>query len=75
MTDAAEVASMKDVTDLHRPADGRADAAADRAAAAAGVLVREISDSTSCATVYRLYDGSGGPTRTTRRSRPSCCAR
>jgi predicted GNAT superfamily acetyltransferase len=62
MTNADDVASMKRVTDLHRPPAGvqsSADAAvqaADAAAAAAGVRIRQISELDGLRAVYRLYD-------------------
>jgi predicted GNAT superfamily acetyltransferase len=61
MTDTAPVANIRSVTDLHLPGDATPDAAADRAAAAAGVRVREVSLLEDLREVYRLYDGIWRP--------------
>jgi len=62
MTNANDIASMNRVTDLHRPspaAQPGTDAAvqaADAAAAAAGVRIRQIAELEGLRAVYRLYD-------------------
>src|SRR5688572_10508178 len=62
MTDANDIASMNRVTDLHRAPPGAhpgADAAvraADTAAAAASVRIRQIAELDGLRAVYRLYD-------------------
>lgn len=62
MTDAPDVTNMETVTDLHQAPEGltaRVDAAvqaADAAASAAGITVRELSDLADLEAVYRLYD-------------------
>jgi predicted GNAT superfamily acetyltransferase len=61
MTDANDIASMDRVTDLHRAprgADPRDAAvqAADAAAAAAGVRIRQIAELDGLRAVHRLYD-------------------
>ena len=72
MTNAAEVASMRDVTDPlarpDRPVNGMpaagvdaAVAAADAAARAAGVRIRELTELDELGDVYRLYDAIWRP--------------
>jgi predicted GNAT superfamily acetyltransferase len=61
MTDASDIASMNRVTDLHRAPQGAdprdaAVQAADAAAAAAGVRIRQIAELDGLRAVHRLYD-------------------
>lgn len=67
MTEVSDVTSMERVTDLHRLAVPRSSAAAgavaaaETAARAAAVQVREITDLSSLEGVYRLYDAIWRP--------------